>query len=72
VRGKKSMPSRVLVSPLAVARAWVSPMRATTEPCDWGANTPVDKDRVLSVLEMGPDTVMASAMMVLLWSIVLR
>lgn len=66
VRGKKSVPSRTSLAPLAVARTWVSPMRATTAPCDWGASTPVEMVRVLSVPETGPDTEMASAMMCLL------
>src|SRR5687767_12517770 len=62
VSGKKSMPSRVLFSPLAVTRTAVSPTFTTTEPCDCGANLPVSKVRLLSCApETGRDTEMASA-----------
>src|SRR5687768_8687517 len=64
VSGKKSMPSRVLFSPLAVTRTAVSPILTTTAPWDWGASLPVSKERVLSSApETGRETEMASAML---------
>src|SRR5256885_6870012 len=63
VRGKKSMPSRTPWDALAVTRTMVSPMRPTTAPWDCGASLPVSNDSVLSVPEIGPDTEMASAML---------
>ena len=70
MRGKKSIPSRTPLSALAVTSTIVSPMRATTAPCDCGASLPVSKDRVLSVPLIGPDTEMASAIprtLLVLW-----
>src|SRR5207244_5816482 len=61
VSGKKSIPSRTRRSAFAVTSATVSPMRATTAPCDCGASLPVSNDSVLDVPLMGADTEMASA-----------
>src|SRR5262245_55289144 len=62
------MPSRTPLAALAVASTTVRPMRATTAPWDCWASLPVSKVMVLSVPEIGPDTVMASAMVAcLLW-----
>src|SRR5688500_3406655 len=66
VRGKKSMPSRTSRAALAVASTVVSPILATTAPCDWGANRPDSKVSDLSVPETGAEMVMASAMVQLL------
>src|SRR3954447_13291933 len=55
------MPSRTPLAALAVASTSVSPIFATTEPCDWKASLPVSKDSVLSVPLTGPDMEMASA-----------
>jgi hypothetical protein len=60
VRGKKSMPSRTPWVETAVARTVVSPMRASTAPLAWGANTPVSKDRDFPVCPMGADTAIGS------------
>src|SRR5688572_5684030 len=62
VSGKKSMPSRVELSALAVMRTRVSPRPATTEPCDCGASLPVSKVSTLSVPETFLLTELASAM----------
>src|SRR5205814_7292422 len=48
-------------SAFAVTSATVSPIRATTAPCDCGASLPVSNDSVLGVPLMGADTEMASA-----------
>ena len=65
VSGKKSMPSRTVLAAVAVTSTTVSPRRATTAPSAWPASLPVSKVRVRSVLLMGADTVMASAMTLL-------
>src|SRR5688572_12357979 len=62
VNGKKSMPSRVELSALAVMRTVVPPRLATTEPCDCGASLPVSKVSTLSVPETVLLTELASAM----------
>ena len=64
VSGKKSMPSRMPLAALAVTRASVPAILATTAPWLWKASLPVSNERVLSVPVIGPDTVMASAMFV--------
>src|SRR5437763_16527504 len=62
VSGKKSMPSRVVFSPLAVTRTVVSPILTTTDPWDWGDSLHVSKDRVLTGdPDKGRATEMASA-----------
>jgi hypothetical protein len=61
VRGKKSMPSRMLWSALAVTRTSVLPRRARTAPWLWEASLPVSKLMVVSVPETGVDTTMGSA-----------
>src|SRR5690606_4037840 len=66
VSGKKSMPSRTLLAAFAVTRASVPSRLARTAPWLWKASFPVSKVRVLSVPLIGVDTVMASAMVVLL------
>src|SRR5271165_3392795 len=67
VSGKKSVPSRTERAAVAVARRTVSPMRPTTAPSASLASFPVSKDRVRSVPEIGPETVMASAMVLLVF-----
>src|SRR5579875_1261628 len=62
VRGKKSIPSRTSLAALAVASTMVSPIRPTTAPWDWWARRPVSRLRVLSVPEMGLDTLVAPCM----------
>jgi hypothetical protein len=47
---------------LAVTSDDVPPMVTTTAPWLWGASLPVSNVSVLSVPLIGPDTVMASAM----------
>ena len=62
VRGKKSMPSRMLRAPLAVTRTSVLPRRASTEPWLWKASLPVSKVRGVSMPVRDADTTMGSAM----------
>ena len=65
VRGKKSVPSRTDRAAVAVASRTVSPMRPTTAPSARLASLPVSNVRVRSVPLIGPDTEMASAMVLL-------
>ena len=67
VRGKKSVPSRTDRAAVAVASRTVSPMRASTAPSANWANFPDSNVSVRSVPLIGPDTEMASAMMLLVW-----
>src|ERR1700722_1592091 len=69
VRGKKSVPSRTERAATAVANRTVSPMRPSTAPSASCANFPVSNVRVRSVPLMGPDTEMASAMMLLVFGV---
>src|SRR5579883_1090260 len=62
VRGKKSVPSRTERAAVAVASTMVSPSRPTTAPSARWASLPVSNDMVLPVPLIGPDTEMASAM----------
>ena len=62
VRGKKSIPSRTPLAALAVARTMVSPIAATTAPCDCWASLPVSNDEGLVGPADGPRHGMASAM----------
>ena len=66
VRGKKSIPSRTSLAALAVASTTVSPILATTAPCDCWAKRPVSKLSVRSDPVIGPETDLASPMGTLL------
>src|ERR1700722_5587646 len=65
VRGKKSAPSRTDREAVAVASNTVSPILPTTAPSASWASLPASNESVRSEPLMGPDTVMASDMTLL-------
>ena len=63
VRGKKSIPSRMVLLAVAVTSISVSPMRATTAPSACRASLPVENERVLP--PTGPLTVISGTRVLL-------